>query len=294
MSLSLRVTRTATRLRRSALISPEALHNRAGEVRRPAPVPRAISRRCRIERARIKGCDVITLRPRQGPAPRVQTLYLHGGAYVSTLTSIHWWIIASLMRRAQSTMTVPLYQTAPQHTIDDAIPLLDELAASLPKEGRLTYVGDSAGGGLALSFAMHQRDIDAESKADALVLFSPWVDVTMRNPDIGLYQERDGILNAEQLRTCGAWWAGKRDVTDPAVSPLLGDLSGLPPVRIFQGDHDIFAPDVVALDARIRESGGNCDLRMVRGGFHVFVGAPWVPESRRALDQTADTIAHEH
>jgi acetyl esterase/lipase len=68
---------------------------------------------------------------------------------------------------------------------------------------------------------------------------------------------------------------GRRDRLDPAVSPLYADLSGLPPVYTFQGDHDLFLPDVTLLNRRINQGGGHSTFTVAEGGFHVYVGAPW-------------------
>jgi RND superfamily putative drug exporter len=116
------------------------------------------------------------------------------------------------------------------------------------------------------------------------VLFSPWVDVTLANPAIEPLEARDTMLASAPLRTCGNWWAGQHATTDPVVSPLYADLSHLPPACIFQGDRDLFLPDVSLLHEHIVQAGGTSTLTIARGGFHVYVGAPWTPEARFALD----------
>jgi monoterpene epsilon-lactone hydrolase len=117
------------------------------------------------------------------------------------------------------------------------------------------------------------------------------VDVTLTNAGIPAIEPGDTMLASAGLRTCGQWWAGVRDPADPVVSPLYADLTGLPPATIFQGDRDLFLPDVMLLDQRIRESGGISSLVVARGGFHVYVGAPWVPEAKYALDRAAAVVA---
>ncbi|WP_231988660.1 alpha/beta hydrolase fold domain-containing protein [Mycobacterium sp. 1274761.0] len=238
----------------------------------------------------------MTVRPRSRAESRAHVLYLHGGSYTSSLVQLHWSIVAALLKRTESAVTLPLYPLAPEHTIDDALPFLDAVTRSLeiPKGKRLLYMGDSAGGGLALSYAIRQRDEQLQRQADAIVLFSPWVDVTMQNPDIARYEADDPILNRQQLKTCGTWWAGRREPTDPAVSPLLGNLAGLPPLHVFQGDHDLFLPDVQLLDRLVRQAGGASTLTVVPGGFHIYVGAPWIPEARTSLRMASDVVLSDH
>jgi len=187
-----------------------------------------------------------------------------------------------------------MYPLAPKQSIEEGLAFLDALSAHLERQAdneRLVYAGDSASGGLALSYAIRQRDNDVGRRAAALILFAPWVDVTMTNPGIPAMEPADIMLVAAGLRTCGKWWAGSRDPADPAVSPIHADLAGLPPVSIFQGDRDLFLPDVTLLDQRIRQTGGDSSLTVAKGGFHVYVGAPWVPEAKYALDRAAAAIA---
>jgi RND superfamily putative drug exporter len=220
-------------------------------------------------------------------------MYLHGGAYISPLLPPHWTIIHALLRRAPAVVTVPMYPLAPRHTVDDALAFLDALTEHLGQQerpGRLVYAGDSAGGGLALAYALRQHDLGISPGPSALVLISPWVDVTLANPDIQAVERRDTMLASAPLRTCGTWWAGRRVTTDPAVSPLYADLGHIPAVSIFQGDHDLFLPDVTLLDQRIRQAGGASTLTIAPGGFHVYVGAPWTPEARNALDLAGRAI----
>ncbi|WP_157897084.1 alpha/beta hydrolase [Mycobacteroides salmoniphilum] len=262
---------------------------------RPRPaakVPPALRRRYDCSHHSIDALDTITLRPARASQDTRHMVYLHGGAYVSPLVKPHWSIIAALMRRVDVAVTVPMYPLAPEFTVDDAVDFLDKVIAWGTDSGERAAVlcGDSAGGGLALSYALRQRDTGAET-ADAVILFSPWLDVTLRNPLIADIAPRDVMLNPEQLRTCGQWWAGSRSTTDPAVSPLRASLAGLPQVHTFIGDHDILLPDAELMHRSIQHEGGKSTLTIAKGGFHVYVGAPWIPESRQALNRAAQVIA---
>ena len=92
-------------------------------------------------------------------------------------------------------------------------------------------MGDSAGGGLALGLAEALRD-EGDTLPEELILISPWVDLTMSNPDMKDYVKHDPMLGIDGLRRMGEVWANGLELTDPKVSPIFGDLSGLPPVTI--------------------------------------------------------------
>ena len=121
-----------------------------------------------------------------------------------------------------------------------------------------------------------------------LVLYAPWVDVTMMNPAITDVQRLDKILRVPGLAWAGRAWAGDLDPADPRVSPLYGDLSALPPMLIFQGDADILGPDTIEFARAAARAGVDVRLRVEPGGFHVYVlSVPFIPEAVAALDRSA-------
>ena len=138
---------------------------------------------------------------------------------------------------------------------------------------------------------MQRRDTGAR-QVDGLVLYAPWVDVTMTNPRIEEVQRRDRVLRVPGLAWAGRAWAADLDPTDPRVSPLYGDPAGLPPMRIFQGDADIVGPDVIEFARKAARAGVDVRLRVEPGGFHVYVlSVPTIPEARAALDRSARFIS---
>src|SRR5688500_2751096 len=150
----------------------------------PAAIPRALRTRCEIQRETVLGSTVYRLTPRQGGSG-LELIYVHGGAYVSPLSRFHWNIIRELIRETGANVTVPLYPLAPEHGYQQAYALLyavyrDVLAAA--PAGPVVLAGDSAGGGLALGMTMDMRGRALPLPA-MLVLFAPWLDVTLSNPE---------------------------------------------------------------------------------------------------------------
>lgn len=273
MTLAMRLSAAALRLR-----------PRADETvpRHAAPVPASLRRRHLVRDERMHGRPVTTLRPR-GDAALATILYLHGGAYVHPLVAPHWWIIDRLVRASGATAVVPQYALAPEGTVDDAFALLDALVARI--DGRLLLAGDSAGAGLALAWTQRRRDA-GERVPDALQLFSPWLDATMTNEGIAAL-EPDPMLDRERLIAAARSWAGDRDLTDPLISPGLGDLAGLPPTVVHQGGHDLLHPDALRFGRRARAAGSPVEVRSYPDGFHDFAAAWWTAEARAALSSAA-------
>ena len=230
--------------------------------------------------------------PKRGLRSGGALIYLHGGAYVYPMVVGQWGIVEGLIDRTGLPVIIPDYPLAPKHTAAEAFafvqPIVDEAQAEF---GRVVIFGDSAGGGLALSLAMQRRDAGAR-QVDGLVLYAPWVDVTMTNPEIEDVQHRDRVLRVPGLAWAGRAWAGDLDPADWRVSPLYGDPAGLPPMRIFQGDADIVGPDVIEFARKAARAGVDVGLRVEPDGFHVYVlGVPTIPEAEAALDHSVRFIS---
>ena len=151
-------------------------------------------------------------------------IYLHGGAYIQAMSAFQWNIVAGLSDRTSLPVLVVDYPLAPARCAQDAFALVNaaiDYAQLLYK--RVILVGDSAGGGLCASLAMQRRDLSL-SQVDGLILYSPWVDVTMTNPDIGAILPRDPMLGVPGLKWAGQVWAGKLATKDPRISPLYLSL----------------------------------------------------------------------
>lgn len=257
--------------------------------RADAPLPSGLRRRFAVSEWRIDGRPVTRVAPR-GAVPVAEVVFYHGGAYVNPAAPPHWWLVRELVTRSGAAVTMPGYPLAPEHTLDDALGWFDVLYAQFVAAGRrIVLAGDSAGAGLAMMQAIRARDTGAR-RPDLLVLYSPWVDATMANPDARALERRDVALRCDGLILDARAWAGRRGPADPLISPINDSLADLPPISLFQGTHDTLYPDAVRFAAKARAAGTHVDLTVARGGFHDYMAATWTPEARRALQATASAI----
>ena len=264
---------------------------------RPEPPPASLRSLATVVERPVAGRAAYVVTPRRGGEHGVAAepwhlVYLHGGGYVNALFGVHWEIIRALILATGATIWVPDYPLAPEHDHragnDYVEAFYRELIEDVPA-GRVVLCGDSAGGGLALAQAMRYRDAGLAMPA-RLVLFSPCTCVVPCNPEVEAIEPLDVILARPGGALAGEWWAGPDDTTHPQVSPLYGDLSGLPPVDVYQGTADILAPDVRLTVAKIAAAGGEARLEEYPGAIHVFVGATFTPEARDAFARVGATL----
>ncbi len=239
------------------------------------------------------GRAIYRLDPKDGEDPRAPlVIYLHGGSYVLNATYPHWSFMASLVARTGCSIIAPDYPLAPEHCFADAYRMLIPLLKDMRKEasGRnIVLAGDSAGGGLALGCAMMLRD-EGLPAPDALLLLSPWLDVTLDNPQIAQIDPFDPFLNAEALRRAGLAWAGGVNPRKPLVSPLFGNFSGLPPIHLFIGTKDILLADCRLMNERCRAAGTPISYYEFEWMVHVWMLLSF-KEAKLASGQIASIIS---
>lgn len=253
----------------------------------PAPVSRSLRKSCEVSEAKVQGQTVYTCTPRRG-ASGWHIVYTHGGSFVNALMAFHWDIIEALIEATGATVTVPIYPLAPEHHYTEALHQLEEVYRSLlPKvsPAQIILCGDASGGNLALSQALYYRERGLPLPG-RILLFSPWLDVTLSSPALQGLDPND-VMRVDILRQEGLWWAGSTDPKAPLLSPIFGDLRGLPPIQVYQGTRDLFLPDARKLRALVTAQGGSLKYHETPGGAQVFMGATSSPEAKQVFQQIA-------
>jgi acetyl esterase/lipase len=148
--------------------------------------------------------------------------------------------------------------------------------------GSIAFMGDSAGGGMALALCHAVRDAGLPGPSDA-VLFSPWMHVGLPDPGVAAVARIDPFLNLEDLRAAGIRYAGGDPLDTPLVSPSVGPLADLPRLTVFTGTHDVLNPDTRAFRKRATAEGLDIGWHELDGGVHVW---PLLPGRRGAAALT--------
>lgn len=245
-----------------------------------------------VSETEIDGMQVFSWNDKKDRKQRV-ILYLHGGAYVKQPSNHHFETAAAIADKLDARVIFPIYPKAPKHSYQETYQKLDllyrQLLDNVASSQQISFIGDSAGGGLALGFAMYARDQKLDQPKD-IILLSPWLDVKTDNPDIADYEKLDPMLSAKGLRRRGLEWAGSQaDLTNPYVSPAFGQLEGLGKISLFVGTHEIFYPDIRDLHQRLEKENIPHNYTVADKMNHIYVIYP-IPEAEEAQQEIVDII----
>lgn len=217
-------------------------------------------------------------------------VYFHGGAYNSGPLSFHFKYLETLRKKTKVPIVLPIYPKAPNYTYLDAYNVLENAYEDILKLNydEIIFMGDSAGGGLAVG--MYQKlKADKKYLPNKLILFSPWIDLTMENPLIDSLESLDPMISKVGLRAMAEYWADGTDLNNYLLSPTNGNLKDLPETTIFVGTHEIFLPDIRAFKDKLTKNNTRLNYYEYYGLNHVFVLYP-IPEAKKALQRVISKI----
>ena len=256
------------------------------EVMAQVPVPADVHHRPTT----IGGVDAVEVTIQGNEADNV-ILYFHGGVYVigSATTSVP--LVADLARRTGAKAVTVDYRLAPEHpypaAVDDARAAYKGLLRQGVESGQIALAGESSGGGLAVATLLALR-ADGTPLPSCAFLMSPYADLTLSGDTLAGKQAVDLVLTPEGLRLRVDDYVAGADASDPLISPVFGDLSGLPPLLIQVGSHEILLSDAVRLAGRAAVADVPVTLEVTAGAPHVFQGfAAVLDEAGTALDRAS-------
>jgi len=230
-----------------------------------------------------------------GADPDRRLLYLHGGGYVSGSGAFYLAMAAHLSAAARCVVLLPDYRLAPEHpfpaALDDCLRAYEWLTTSGPAgtaPAKATFIaGDSAGGGLALAMLLALRD-RRRPLPKAGIALSPFADLTLTAKSIRSQAALDPVVHPECLPIYVDLYMAGGDVRTPLASPVFGDYTGIPPLLIQVGEHEVIVDDAIRTAAKARADGADVTLEVWPGLFHVFQShEPLLPEGREAIEHIA-------
>jgi epsilon-lactone hydrolase len=240
----------------------------------------------------LGGVDVLAVEAPGADADII--LYVHGGAFAIGTAKSSIPLAGDLAVRAHANLISVDYRLAPEFPfpagLDDVLAVYRALLGSHTPR-RIVLAGESAGAGLVASTLVALRDASDPLPA-AAVLMSPWADLTLGGESITEKRLVDPAVDPDGLRRRVTDYLGDRDPSSPLASPVFADLSGLPPLLIQAGSHEVLLSDATRLAARAARSDVATTLDVVPGVPHVFQSfAVMLDEASDALDRAAAFIA---
>ncbi|MEZ4749275.1 MAG: alpha/beta hydrolase [Bdellovibrionota bacterium] len=215
-------------------------------------------------------------------------LYFHGGGYFMGSVATHRGFGLRLAFRSQRPVYLVEYRLAPENpypaALEDALASYQALCKLYPAKSILLG-GDSAGGGLALALLLKLKETGGDFPAGAFCL-SPWTDLSCSEESHRFNAKHDYMFQPEHFEQWAPLYVGKESPTNPFISPLFGDPTGLPPIFIQVGAHEMLLDDSRSFARRAREAGVETELEVWDGMQHVWqIALPHLPESKKAVQK---------
>jgi acetyl esterase/lipase len=229
-----------------------------------------------------------------GIEPRHVVLYFHGGVYVLGDAFQAAGLAAQIGRRTRARVISVDYRLAPEHpypaAVDDALAAYQALLHTGTDPSGIAFAGESAGGGLAVATLVNARDHGLPLPA-AAYLMSPYADLTLAGPTMDTKREVDVLMSRDNLRSRVTDYTAGHDPALGLISPVFADLSGLPPLIIQAGSHEVLLDDAVRLARQAATADVQVTLDITPGVPHVFQGFyPILDEAAAALDRAGQLL----
>lgn len=176
-------------------------------------------------------------------------LYVHGGNFVQRPNKFQIDFAMKVAKKSNATLVVPLYDLLPNGNykmMSKQLKLVyDRILQTSPS--RIIFIGDSAGGGAILSFSIQLREMKMLQPTD-IILISPWLDLSMSNPQLYIDEKKDRMNSVAGIKYEGNLWAANDDVYNPLISPMYGNFNDLGYITLIFGGKEILSSECKKFD----------------------------------------------
>jgi epsilon-lactone hydrolase len=230
-----------------------------------------------------------------GIESRHVVLYFHGGVYVMGDAALAADLASQVGRRTQAKVISVDYRLAPEHpypaAVDDALAAYEALLDNGSAPTDIVLAGESAGGALAVATLLNARDHGLPLPAAAFVM-SPYADLTLAGTTMETKRDVDPLISREALQPRVTDYTAGQDAALGLISPIFADLSGLPPLIIQAGTHEVLLDDAVRLARQAATADVEVTLDITPRVPHVFQAYyPILDEGAAALDRAGQFLS---
>lgn len=259
--------------------------NKARRFESPLP-PKGATKKCRIKTETFIGRNVFSLSPQKQTDHKRIILFLHGGGYITRITTPYWHFSRKLTNATGHTVIMPDYPVAPENNYQGIINFTVELYKELLKKhrgSRIYLIGDSCGAGLALALSQKLHEASLQ-QAEKIILLSPWLDLSMSNPEIAELQKNEIMLRPEKLKKTGEMYAAGSDIKNSLLSPVHANMHIFPEMHIFTGTHDILHADAKRFANKAKAEATNACCYEFDKMLHCWMIFP-IPEAKAVIEK---------
>lgn len=223
--------------------------------------------------------------------PRGTIFHSHGGGFAVGSARGSVGLASNLARRTGMRAVSIDYRLAPEHpfpaALHDVTAAYRALLDQTGRADRIVVSGESAGGNLAVELLIAGK-AEGLTMPAAAVLFSPMTDLTVTGDSFISKADVDPSVSAQAIRTRVRDYLAGTDPANPLVSPIFADLTGLPPLLIQAGSHEVLLEDATRLAVKAAADNVAVILDITPGVPHVFQAfAAVLEEGGAALDRAA-------
>jgi monoterpene epsilon-lactone hydrolase len=215
-------------------------------------------------------------------------LYFHGGGFCLGIYPPNREFAAKICSQTETDVYLPDYRLAPENpfpaALEDAIAVYRGIIENGFTGKDIILMGDSSGCALAVSALLALKQSKVEMPC-ALNFITPVFDLAGKGDSFTSKAAKDPFKLADPLGIAKIYVAANNP-TSPMLSPLYGELDGLPPVLIHAAEYDVFLSDSTRFAEKAKNTDVKVNIKVWRKMWHIFhMQAPFVPESKRALDE---------
>jgi len=239
------------------------------------------------------GVPALRVTPAGDNRSGITVFHLHGGGYIMGSARGSVRLAAQLAQSVGGEALTIDYRLAAEHSfpagLEDAIAAYRWLAKHTAPEN-IILSGEDAGGGLALSLAVALRDA-GDALPRGLHLHSPFGDLSVSGPNLPANAAREPMRTYDSLRANAGAYIGGTNFTDPLVSPVFADLTGLPPIMIEAAAGEALLDDATRIAEAAERAGVPVRIELTEDSVNAFMRFDFLPETDKALERFADFAA---
>ena len=248
-----------------------------------------------IRTLRLAGLRAEEIKPQTESTQLI--FHIHGGAFFLGSLKTHRAFLTQIAARTQMQVLHVDYPLSPEHQHPEAIDALFDIYTTLLDQGvqskDIILSGDSCGANLALALALRIQQ-EKLPQVSGLILLSPFLDLTLTSESLRYNAQHDALLSIETLETGIDYYVHKNmDKSDPTISPLFADLTGLPPILVQVGSKEILLDDAQRFKERAEQANVEVHFKIYTCMWHNFqMFSAWFDEAQQAIADLAE-FAHQ-